>query len=52
MEYDPKHDVMNIEFLSGVDIAESVEMDGLIFDYTQDRRIVSIRSCQDDRAGD
>lgn len=42
VEYDPKHDLMNIEFLTGVDIAESVEIDGLIFDYAQDRRIVSI----------
>lgn len=42
VEYDPKHDLMNIEFLSGIGIAESVEIDGVIFDYDQDRRIVSI----------
>jgi len=42
VEYDPKHDLMNIEFLAGVDIAESVEIDGVIFDYAQDRRIVSL----------
>lgn len=42
VEYDPKHDLMNIEFLAGVEIAESVEIDGIIFDYTKDRSIVSI----------
>lgn len=42
VEYDPKHDLMNIEFLSGIEIAESVEIDGVVFDYAQDRRIVSI----------
>ena len=42
VEYDPKHDLMNIEFLSGVEIAESVETDGVIFDYAKDRSIVSI----------
>ena len=42
VEYDPKHDVMNIEFLSGVSIAESLEIDGIILDYDKDRRIVSL----------
>lgn len=42
VEYDPKHDLMNIEFLSEVEVAESVEIDGVIFDYAKDRRIVSI----------
>ena len=42
VEYDPKHDLMNIEFLSGVKIVESTEIDGVIFDYTKDRNIVSI----------
>ena len=42
VEYDPKHDLMNIEFLSGIRVAESVEMDGIIFDYDKARYIVSI----------
>lgn len=42
VEYEPKRDIMNIEFLSGVKIAESVEIDGIIFDYAQDRKIVAI----------
>lgn len=42
VEYDQKHDIMNIEFLSDVKIAESEERDGVIFDYTKDRKIVSI----------
>jgi uncharacterized protein YuzE len=42
VEYEPKHDLMNIEFLKDVDIADSVETDGIIFDYDKDRRIVSI----------
>lgn len=42
VEYDPEHDLMNIEFLSGVEIAESVEIDGIVFDYAKDRSIVSI----------
>lgn len=42
LEYEPKHDIMNIEFLSGAEIAESVETDGVIFDYTEDKKIVSI----------
>ncbi len=42
VEYDPKHDLMNIEFLSGVGISESVERDGIIFDYSKERKIVSI----------
>ncbi len=42
IEYDPAHDIMNIEFLSDVPIAESVELDGLIIDYSKDKRIVSI----------
>ena len=42
VEYEPKHDLMNIQFLTGVDIADSIETDGIIFDYDKDRRIVSI----------
>jgi uncharacterized protein YuzE len=42
IEYDPAHDLLNIEFLSDEAIAESVELDGVIIDYARDRRIVSI----------
>ena len=42
VEYDPKHDLMNIEFLADGDIAESIEMDGIIFDYDRDHRIISL----------
>ncbi len=42
VEYDPKHDLLNIEFLPGAEIADSVEIDGIIFDYGKDRSIVSI----------
>ncbi len=42
IEYDPAHDLLNIEFLGGETIAESVELDGVIIDYSQDGRIVSI----------
>lgn len=42
IEYDSKHDLMNIEFLKDVEITESVEVDGIIFDYAKDKRIVSV----------
>lgn len=42
IEYDQAHDVLNIEFLPGTPIAESVELDGVIMDYAADRRIVSV----------
>ncbi|HLA00741.1 MAG TPA: DUF2283 domain-containing protein [Thermodesulfovibrionales bacterium] len=42
IEYDPAHDLLNIEFLSDESIAESVELDGVIIDYAKDGRIVSI----------
>ncbi len=42
IEYDPAHDLLNIEFLSDEVIAESVELDGVIIDYARDGRIVSI----------
>ena len=42
IEYDPAHDLLNIEFLSDEAIAESVELDGVIIDYARDGRIVSI----------
>jgi len=42
IEYDPKHDLLNIEFLSEESIVESVELDGIIVDYAKDGRIVAI----------
>ena len=42
IEYEPKHDIVNIEFLKGIEIDESVEEDGIIFDYSKDKRVVSI----------
>ncbi len=42
IEYDPEHDIMNIEFLSK-DVEESVEVEeGIIVDYSKEREIVSI----------
>jgi len=42
IEYDPKHDLLNIEFITVESIAESVEFNGVIIDYSKDGRIVSI----------
>ncbi|MBT9148376.1 MAG: hypothetical protein DDT32_02148 [Syntrophomonadaceae bacterium] len=40
VEYDPKHDVMNIELISNTPIAESVELDdGVILDYSRDKKL-------------
>ena len=42
IEYDPKHDLLNIEFISKEPIAESIELDGIIIDYSKDGKIVAI----------
>jgi uncharacterized protein YuzE len=42
IEYDPVHDLLNLEFLGDVEIEESVEIDGVILDYAKDRRLVAI----------
>jgi uncharacterized protein YuzE len=42
IEYDPKHDLLNIEFISEEPIGESVELDGVVIDYSKDGRIVAI----------
>lgn len=42
IEYDPAHDLLNIEFIAEESIAESCELDGVIIDYSKDGRIVSI----------
>ncbi len=42
IEYDPIHDLLNIEFVSDESIDESVELDGIIIDYSKDKRILGI----------
>ena len=42
IEYDPVHDLLNLEFLPDVEVEESVEIDGILLDYAKDRRIVAI----------
>lgn len=42
IEYDPVHDLLNLEFIPGMPIADSMEVDGVVFDYAADRRIVAI----------
>ena len=42
IEYDPGHDVLNIEFIEEEPVRESAELDGVIIDYAKDGRIVAI----------
>ena len=42
IEYEQEHDIVNIEFLEDVEIDESVEIDGIIFDYSKDKKLVSV----------
>jgi len=42
VEYDPQHDVLNFEFILDEPIVDSLELNGIIIDYTKDNRIVSI----------
>ena len=42
IEYQPTHDILNIEFLKDVPVADSVEIEGIVVDYSADRKIVSI----------
>jgi len=42
IEYDQESDIVNIEFLPEVGIEESVEEDGIIFDYSKDKKLVSV----------
>jgi uncharacterized protein YuzE len=42
IEYDPTHDLLNIEFIGDEPITDSVELNGIIIDYAKDGRIVSI----------
>ena len=42
IEYAPEHNIVNIEFLEDIEIEDSVEIDGIIFDYSKDKRLVSL----------
>ena len=42
IQYDPTSDLLNLEFLPDIPIADSMEVDGVVFDYAADRRIVAI----------
>jgi uncharacterized protein YuzE len=42
IEYDPTHDLLNIELIADETIAESVELEGVIIDYSKNRSIVAI----------
>jgi len=42
IEYEQEHDIVNIEFLEDIEIDESVEIDGIIFDYSKDKKLVSV----------
>ena len=42
IEYEQKHDILNIEFLKDVPVVDSVELEGVIIDYSANRKIVSI----------
>ena len=42
IEYDPLHDLLNIEFLAGIPIDDSLELDGIVIDYAKDKRVVAI----------
>ncbi len=42
IEYDPSHDLLNIEFLPDIPIDDSLEVDGIVIDYAKDKRIVAI----------
>ena len=42
VEYSPEHDIVNIEFLKDVEIEDSDEKDGIIFDYSKDKKLVSV----------
>ena len=42
IEYDAKHDLLNIEFLPGEKIQDSREIDGMVFDYDRRKRLVAV----------
>ncbi len=42
IEYDPKHDLLNIEFIPDATIVDSMEIDGIIIDYSEEK--ISLQS--------
>ncbi len=42
IEYDPHHDILNIEFIPEEAIVDSIELDGIVIDYSKDRNVISI----------
>jgi len=42
IEYGAQHDTLNIEFLEGVEMDDSVESEGVVIDKAADGHIVSI----------
>ncbi len=42
IQFDPSTDLLNVTLLPEVPIADSREVEGMIFDYAADRRIVAI----------
>lgn len=49
IEYDPGHDLLNIEFITDEAIAESVELDGVIIDYSKDGKLLPSRYLMQER---
>ena len=42
IEHDSGHDLLNLAFLADVSIHNSLQVDGVIIDYSKDKRIVAI----------
>jgi uncharacterized protein YuzE len=42
IEFDRKRDLLKLELLAGIPVAETRETEGIIFGYAADRRIVAI----------
>jgi len=42
IEYDPEQDILVVEFLPEVPVANSDEYDGIIIDYSDDRKIIGM----------
>jgi len=42
IEYDPEQDILVVEFLPEVPVANSDEYDGIIIDYSEERKIIGM----------
>ncbi len=42
IEYDPNHDILMVEFLPEEPVVDSVEYDGIIIDYSGERKIIGM----------